>query len=135
MASIATNAYTSTGLLHQGTVQMDGSRDQVTDTEFDGAGRAVKVTLPEVANWSSGSAVSARPVTSTEYDQAGNVVKTTNPLDQVWEYAYDARGRKIQEIAPAVANAHGNLEHLLTDWYYDAVGNVTSVIDPLGNTA
>ena len=57
----------------------------------------------------------------------------TNPLDQEWEYVYDPRGRKLEEIAPKAPNAHGHLEHPFTDWVYDGVGNVLSVVDPEGH--
>jgi RHS repeat-associated protein len=129
-AAVTTSSYTSTGLLHRVVVPMDATREQVTDTKYDKAGRPVTVTQPETDD-----PVPVRPVTETTYDSAGNVLKTKNPLGFEWEYVYDSRGRKLQEIAPAVTNEHGNLEHPVTDWYYDAVGNVVRVVDPLGNAA
>ncbi len=93
-----------------------------TLTEFDDAGRPVKLSSPEVDN---GAGVTARAVTQTEYDPAGNVIETINPLGRSWAFEYDERNRKVKEIRPGAGSPTLESE-------YDAVGNVTKVIDARG---
>jgi len=111
--------YTSTGLKWR-TVDELG-RD--TLTEYDDAGRPVKVSSPEVDNGYGGN---ARSVTQTAYDAAGNVISTTNPRGSVWTFAYDARNRKITEIRPGAGSP-------TLHWAYDAAGNVVKTTDARGN--
>lgn len=92
-----------------------------TLTEYDDAGRPVKVSSPLVV---SGTGF-ARAVTQSVYDPAGNVIETINPLGHSWEFEYDSRNRKMKEIRPGTGSP--TIESV-----YDAVGNVVKTIDARG---
>ncbi|PTX94067.1 type IV secretion protein Rhs [Spartobacteria bacterium LR76] len=111
--------YTSTGLKWK--VEDELGND--TLTEYDDAGRPVKVSSPEVDN---GLGVTARAVTQTQYDDAGNVIKTINPLGYEWTYTFDNRNRKLTETRPGTGTP-------TLHWSYDAVGNVVKTTDARGN--
>src|SRR4030095_3715208 len=91
--------FSSTGLLST----VKNGNGFITRTEYDGAGRAVRVIGPAEAG---------SPTTTTEYDNVGNVIATITPLGHVasanpndyrWDYVYDGRNRKVKEIHPAAA--------------------------------
>ncbi|PTX94068.1 type IV secretion protein Rhs [Spartobacteria bacterium LR76] len=111
--------YTSTGLKWK--VEDELGND--TLTEYDDAGRPVKVSSPEVDN---GLGVTARAVTQTQYDDAGNVIKTINPLGYEWTFTYDNRNRKLTETRPGTGTP-------TLHWAYDAAGNVVKTTDARGN--
>lgn len=111
--------YTSTGLKWK--VEDELGND--TLTEYDDAGRPVKVSSPEVDN---GLGVTARAVTQTQYDDAGNVTKTINPLGYEWTFTYDNRNRKLTETRPGTGTP-------TLHWAYDAAGNVVKITDARGN--
>jgi RHS repeat-associated protein len=121
--------YTSTGFRYK----VIDQNNNVTQTQFDNAGRPTQVTQPQVYDQASNSPLS--PVTHTYYDAAGNVIETVDPLNFVWDYAYDARNRKVQEFAPSVQDAsNGNAwSRPMTTWIYDPAGRVTATIDARGN--
>ncbi len=89
--------YTSTGFKWQ----ITDENGHITQTQYDTAGRAVSVTA------AVGTAIAA--TTGTVYDAAGNVAETINPLGNKWDYVYDARNRKLQELEPAIAGARPTL--------------------------
>ncbi|MGB0743360.1 MAG: RHS repeat-associated core domain-containing protein, partial [Opitutales bacterium] len=121
--------YSSTGLAYESEDELD----RITNTEFDLAGRAVLVKAPAVYNALSGSY--ERPETETIYDDASNVFQTINPLDEVWEFEYDARNRRVKETQPAVAyvDESGNWQTTAVspeiETAFDGMGNVISVTD------
>jgi RHS repeat-associated protein len=124
----AQNYYTSTGLKWK--VRDEEGRE--TTTVYDGAGRPTEVHSPTVDN-GYGSNDSA--VTESEYDEAGNVVAQINPLGQRWEYSYDARNRKTNELAPFVFDAISNQsKQPSTVTVYDNVGNPVQEIDARGQS-
>lgn len=75
------------------------------------------------------------------YDGAGNKISYTDKNGNIWTYTYDAAGNQIQETSPAVAVAsYGTGDSLVistrslnTYTSYDALGNVKSRTDALGN--
>jgi len=106
--------------------------------EFDAASRAVLVKAPAVYNALSGTY--ERPETETVYDAASNVIQTINPLDEVWEFEFDARNRKVKEKQPAVAYVTEPGTYVSTpvspdiETFFDGAGNVIATTDPRGNT-
>ena len=70
----------------------------------------------------------------TFYDAAGNVAETVNPLGHAWDYVYDARNRKVQELEPSVLDAVSNTTvRPILNWHYDLAGRVTATIDARNN--
>lgn len=126
--------YTSTGLAYESEDELN----RLTNTEFDAAGRAVLVKAPAVYNALSGTY--ERPETETIYDAASNVIQTINPLDEVWEFEFDARNRKVKETQPAVAYVTEAGSYVSTpvspeiENFFDGAGNVIATTDPRGNT-
>ncbi len=116
------SAYTSTGFKWQ-VIDPNGN---TTRTTYDNAGRAIAVT--------AGYGTSIAATTTTAYDAAGNVAETVNPLLNKWDYAYDARNRKVQEFEPSALDATSNTSSRpTTEWAYDPAGRVTATIDARGN--
>ena len=112
-------SYSSTGLRYLVTDE----RDFQTRTDYDGAGRPVQLTAPQVQG---PNGIAAHPVTMTEYDGVGNITAVTNPNGHRTEYVYDGRNRKVQEIQPL---AEGMVERPRLKYAYDAVGNQIAAID------
>ncbi len=108
--------YTSTGLKYKTINENSG----VTESEFDAAGRPVKVLSPTVNG--------QRAVTQSIYDAAGNAIETINPRGFHWHAGYDARNRKIYDYAPTDEN--GIQSGTWTE--YDLAGNVFGVTDSMG---
>ena len=108
-------------------------KDQHTQYDYDGANRLIQVTDAEGHSEYYG------------YDAIGNKTAFTNKKGDylgdpayTWTYRYDAVGRLIEEITPAVAvtrtseNSDGSVSTttvqggLLTRMSYDALGNVVT---------
>lgn len=125
--STTQQAYTSTGFKWQVTDE-NGNK---TQTAYDNAGRPVEVIGATV---NDGHGNEASPVTQSFYDAAGDIAETVNPLGQKWDYVYDARDRKLQELDPPVLDAVSNTTLRPTRvWEYDAAGRAIAAIDPKGN--
>ncbi len=119
--------YTGTGLLREVIDELG----HPTDTQYDGAGRTVKVIGPEVDD---GTGTMARPTTQTIYDDNGNVTAKIDPRGNQTDFEYDVRNRKVIERRPAVVDATtGDTVRPEIVWTYDNVGNVTGVQDERGN--
>ena len=78
-------------------------------------------------------------MTSCVYDAAGDVIEVDAPGSsgpRVTKYEYNMLGQRTVEIDPDPATGLADLGggSPVTTTTYDAVGNVTSTTDPLGNT-
>lgn len=98
-----------------------GGTVQWTTTKFDVLGRPVLVTLPD------------SKTVATAYEAPLSVpgamtVKTTDPLSRISRVTTDARGNQLARIGYLGATA------VTTSYGYDPLGNLASVIDPMGNT-
>jgi len=117
--------YSSTGL----PCVVTNEKQYETWTEYDLAGRAIKVVGPKV----SGNIINGETLTTeTEYDDAGNVAAMIKPGLKRWVYVYDARNRKISEIAPLVHPLMSPATQPQYQWFYDGAGNVLATVDPRG---
>jgi RHS repeat-associated protein len=102
---------------------------------YDALGRKTATVDALGSDWTVTAVPDALPATvttnvsRTDYDALGRVASTTNSLGQTIDYAYDALGRKVAEIAPAPGAGQARP---VTSYDYDAVGNRTSVTTPLG---
>lgn len=100
-----------------------------TTFEYDLAGRQVLVRQPDPGT--------GAPETTQEYDEANNVVAMINPLGNQWDYTFDVRNRRTEELQPEVPDGEASgapMTRPLIVTAYDFVGNVVSVTDPRGNT-
>ncbi|MCL4671433.1 MAG: hypothetical protein KJZ64_00520 [Sphingomonadaceae bacterium] len=120
-------------------LQKDGSQVDVT---YDGSGRVASVTqtvasgdvrLTSLAYGAGFTSVTGPDgqVTRLDYDAAGQLTRVTAPpafagaAAQVTQFAYDADGNVV-----SVTDAAGKV----TSYTYDALGNVTKIPDPNLNT-
>ena len=106
LAATSRSFYTSTGLVWRSIDPLD----RRTETEYDTAGRAVKVWSPDpisgiVNKATPSNPLLGSPLTETGYDANSNVTSTTNPLGHVWNSVFDARNRKVTELHPAVTDS------------------------------
>lgn len=67
--------------------------------------------------------------TSHKYDLVGNKVATIDACGQETQYSYDALGRVIRILYPAIPDEQGNLVQAATSKQYDVMGHVTQVTD------
>jgi len=131
--------YSSTGL----TWKVRDGENRESETEYDAAARPVRSWAPDaitgrVNRSSPNSPLLGSPQTQMSYDANSNVISTTNPRGFTWNYQYDTRNRKIQELHPAVTNAENpqvpvsNIRPAISI-AYNGVGNVISTTDPRQN--
>ncbi|MGV6825357.1 MAG: RHS repeat-associated core domain-containing protein, partial [bacterium] len=113
-----------------------GGEDVIADTQYDGRGRAFKVSRPYFSTaqpqWTTTLYDAAdRPVqvtspvtgiTTTDYDHL--TVLITNALGQTTTEQQNVLGQRLQ-----VTDADGGV----MQYEYDAVGNLTRTTDPAGN--
>ncbi|OJF09813.1 LamG-like jellyroll fold domain-containing protein [Couchioplanes caeruleus] len=122
------------------TVQ-DGARN-ATKVSYDGAGRAVKTTLPDNTYSTTtydlgGQALSTASYSAagellrseaTEYDAAGNVVAAIDGRKTRTTFEYDATGMLVKERQPISGS-----DAIETSFGYDLEGNRTRFTDGRGN--
>lgn len=91
--------------------------------QYDSLNRLIQVTDP------SGRAIlfeyAAGRIQATRFAAPGGYM-------QSWSYVYDAMGRLIRIELPVVTTA-GGPQSYAAQFAYDALGNLTSLTDPLGN--
>lgn len=104
-----------------------------TKTWYDGVGRAVRQLGPDPATGLATAGSS--PETLSAYDPNGNVLSVRDPMGGITERVYDLRNRpthvKASYVYDAQAQQWARPETVTT---YSAIGLVTTVTDPLGNT-
>lgn len=128
--------YTATGLKYA----VQDEMQNVTNMQYDGAGRLTAVIAPPVDDGEDLSDTirtshMKNPTTSTTYDDNGNVATVQDPMQNVVTYHYDVRNRKIEEDQPAVDDATtGATTQPIFYYGYDYVGNLVWVQDPRGYT-
>ncbi len=129
-------------LLQRATTMYD-ALDRVTSVE-DKSGRRVTYSydvlnrremMTEAAHSTDPN---VRRVTTFLYDAANNMTGTLRPPvggvpdDRLTSYAYDALNRRT-EVTDAAHLPPANPTRRTTTTLYDAFGNVTAIIDPVGN--
>lgn len=101
---------------------------------YDERGNQTATTGPAVSAESNGDpAQSVNPAEKVGYNTFGEAVATKDPLGNVVTTDYDRLGRPTRETAPSYTPPGGSPVTPVTETHYDGVGNVTDVIDPLGN--
>ncbi|MEX1232941.1 MAG: putative Ig domain-containing protein [Planctomycetaceae bacterium] len=104
------------------TVSIDASAVRETSYEYDIYGQVVKTTFAD------GNFI------SMAYDDVGRTVAETNQLGLTRTFDYDHQGRLVAVELPAVVDpSNGNvLVRPRYEYEFDALGNQTSIRDPLG---
>jgi RHS repeat-associated protein len=103
---------------------------RVTTWQYDGLGRLISETLPDP----DGEDPLAAPQTLFAYDAASRLVSVTDPLGNVTQYAYDPLDNLVSTALPDPDGPLTTHNSPLTTFTYDAVGNLLSLTDPVGNT-
>ncbi|MCI0333620.1 MAG: NucA/NucB deoxyribonuclease domain-containing protein [Planctomycetes bacterium] len=103
---------------------IDAGKVRVTETKFDAFDRPTSMIYADGAT------------SSTIYDAAGRVRYQFDELGRRTEsiYDYNAYGRLTQSVAPDPDGIVTDQSSPITEFQYDAVGNVVAVIDPRGFT-
>ncbi|MEU4563631.1 RHS repeat-associated core domain-containing protein [Actinoplanes sp. NPDC023936] len=110
-------------------------RGQVTNFDYDEAGRLVRTTAPAVtAENSDGGTSTVRPVATVGYDTFGGQTSVRDPRGLTSRSEYDRLGRAVRSVAPPYT-APGVSQTItpVTLTGYDPMGNVTAVTDPGGS--
>lgn len=124
--TFTTATYTGTGLKWQTTDEMG----RVSETHYDGGGRAVLSVKPAVTLDTNTTAI---PTVATGYDAAGNITSVTDERGQTTVTAYDSRNRVSSITMPAVLDGiSGQMVRPTVIKYYDPAGLVVRETDPLG---
>jgi RHS repeat-associated protein len=92
-----------------------------TQTVYDGLNRAIEVQYPNFT------------ATSKTYTPANLVTSETDQAGSVTTHQYDAAARHTAIYQPDPVTGLKTANSPLTQMGYDAVGNMTSLINPLGN--
>ncbi|HEV2969531.1 MAG TPA: autotransporter-associated beta strand repeat-containing protein [Pirellulales bacterium] len=125
LGSTAT-AYDELGRVSTATDQLN----RTTQVTYDNLGRQLSEIDPAPQ---SGA---ARPTTSWTYDADGNVLSMTDPDKHTTYSVYDGLNRRTVSVSALGADPRVFPTSTVgrTTTAYDALGNVTSVTDPAGNT-
>ncbi|MEM6821457.1 MAG: RHS repeat-associated core domain-containing protein, partial [Verrucomicrobiota bacterium] len=98
---------------------------KIRQIDYDTLDRPIKVTH------AVGTAEAAEQ--ETLYTSTGLAYRSIDALDRETDTEYDAAARPIEVQGPEVDNGFGTLVRPTTQTEYDANGNVTATINPLGN--
>ncbi|MFO1001353.1 MAG: FG-GAP-like repeat-containing protein [Planctomycetaceae bacterium] len=109
---------------------------------LDSMNRVVREVLPPVIVASPSAAMEpvtllSMPMTATFYDESGNVVGVTDAAGQTTTFLYDGLNRQIQKTAPTIMRDLNGVQvpaNPVWKWTYDALGNMTSEVDPAART-
>jgi YD repeat-containing protein len=101
-----------------------------TDYEHDNLHRLTKITQPDPDG--AGGPLT-RPVTQFQYNTVGLVTKAIDPLFRETNYTYNNRNWLESETLPDPDGAGGN-PSLVTQYFYDCVGNLDHMILPGSRT-
>ena len=72
---------------------------------------------------------------SYTYDDLGRLVDVTDPMSRVTHSEYDAAGRIVRltlNYDTSKSQNQGNEFNVVTEYGYDAVGNLVTITDPYG---
>lgn len=108
-----------------------------TTIEYDELARPINLTAPPVAAESNGTAAqTVSPTKKIGYNTFGEVVTDADANGRVTNIDVDAFGRPIKVTLPAYTPP-GSTQPMSAERRatYDALGRLTSTIDPLGSTA
>ena len=107
------------------TIDANGNQ---TDTEFDSANRAIKITFPAV-QVEQGSTLQ-RPVETKSYDKNGNVISSVNPRGIITNTEYNSFNKPVK-ITKNAGDAEAN--QIIEELSYDGNGNLEVITDGNGN--
>ncbi|MFY1672501.1 LamG-like jellyroll fold domain-containing protein [Plantactinospora sp. WMMB334] len=118
----------------RGNVSGANPADHTSTVRHDELERQVSSTGPAVAAESDGGAPqTVNPTETVGYNAFGEVVAVRDRLGNVSRQAHDRLGRVVSASAPSYTPVGGVAANPTTLTRYDAVGNVTEVVDPRGN--
>ena len=103
----------------------------VTHYEYDDLGRLTKIIEPDPDG--APELGDPAPEILMTYDPAGNVDSTTDELGQATTYTYDLRGRVLTVTEPDPDGSGEPQLSPITQYVYNADGQIVRSIDPLGN--
>jgi len=118
-------SYTLTGLLTTDTDALG----QKTQRQYDLLGRLQTLKLADPA---SGLISAGSPTTNYTYDR-NRQATVTDALGHVTAYVYDTADKVLQEKKPDAVTGLTTANSPTTVYVFDALGQRTSVTDPLGN--
>ena len=119
-------------------------QNRVTEYEYDALDRVTEIRLP-----TPGVDTTQRPIYQFAYDKVGNLLGALDPERNLTRYRYDnvyrqtqviedrpdgvSVGRQLGLVAATSTESIASLRtsHPVTEYVYDAVGNITQVTDPL----
>jgi RHS repeat-associated protein len=137
---VTTYAYDQRGLLTsttdpQGNVSGASAAAYTSTFGYDSLGRRTRTTGPAVtAERGGGAPASVNPTQLSGYNTFDERVSAADELGNISRWTYDRAGRQVTTTAPPYLGP-GDLapSSPTTRTSYDPLGNVTEVIDPLGN--
>ncbi|MDK2124360.1 DUF6531 domain-containing protein [Parachitinimonas caeni] len=114
--AMAANVHTTYDAVGNQTSVTD-KRGFVTSWTYDKNNRVLTETRPNLPLFTIATgAYSQQPVVTTEYDAAGRVTQVTDPRGFKTTSYYDGNGRLVAQY---------NADNVLTEYSYDATGNIT----------